>query len=248
VGKGFGAFVHFVDASGTLIFTDDHVPVPPPEAWVAGQTYTYKRVVLLPDLAPAGALEIRMGLFQAGGRLALTGRGARNEYAAGQLEVTAPEDRAPLAWGDGFYPPEASGGDPFTTRRWMRKEGRVSFRNHGRDVVVILAAETNHTFPETPVVTLQVGSHGVRLPVTSPAPFLERLLIRGRDLGTDRYDDLVLTMSHSFVPRLLGLGDDPRELALWIRGLTVREVLRLDPAVAQGADEAVDLGVPPKST
>jgi hypothetical protein len=108
--KGFGAFVHFVDPSGTLIFTDDHLPAPPPEAWEGGQTYTYKRVVLVPDLASPGPLEIRMGLFSTGGqRLALSGAGARRGYA--------PESTPAASW-------RSSHGR--IGRRWSG--GRVSIR------------------------------------------------------------------------------------------------------------------------
>jgi hypothetical protein len=124
----------------------------------------------------------------------------------------------------------------------MQKAGKVTFRNRGKDMVVILSAETSHTFPETSVLTLQVGNHGLRLPVTSPAPFLERVRFRGKDLGSDRHPDLVLTMSRSFVPKLLGLGDDPRELSLWIHGLLVEDAANLDSAVVLGADVAGELG------
>ena len=244
VEKGFGAFVHFVDSSGTLVFADDHPPVPPPEAWDAGQTYRYRRIVLVPDLAPKGPLEIRMGLFSSTGtRLALSGPGgSRNEYRAGALSVQEAKERAPLVWEDGFYPPEALPGDPFASRRWMQREGRVTFRNRGNDVLVALSAETNHTFPETPVLTFAVGRSALRLPVTSPGPFLERVRFRGRDLGGERHSELRLTMSLSFVPRLLGLGNDPRELSLWIHGLLVEDVGRLDPAVDLGSDQAGDAG------
>jgi len=241
--KGFGAFVHFVDGSGALVFTDDHAPVPPPEIWEPGQSYSYKRVILIPELAPAGPLEIRMGLFSSGGKrlgLGVAG-GTRNEYPSGHLEVLGKKERSPVLFEDGWYPPEAPAGDPFSSRRWMQKEGRVSFRNRGRDVLVALAGETDHTFPETPVLTLETGGRGIKLQITSPGPFLERVRFRGQDLGSDRRALLRLTMSQSFVPKLLGTGDDSRELSLWVLGLLVADVANVDPGVVLGASEAGEL-------
>jgi hypothetical protein len=247
LGKGLNAFVHFVDAkSGSLVFTDDHPPVPPPEAWEGGQNYTYKRVVLVPELALEGPIEIRMGLFSGGGqRLALQGVSrSRNEYATGRMEILGKRERPRVVYGDGWYAPEAPPGDPFSTRRWMQREAQASFRNLGKDVILILSAETNHIFPETPVLTVAVLNHGVRLPLTSPAPFLERIRIRGKDLGGERRAEVRLTMTQSFVPKLLGLGDDSRDLSLWVHGLLVEDMSEVDPAVAEGVLDAVNLQKP----
>jgi hypothetical protein len=247
VGEGLQAFVHFVDPSGALLFTDDHVPVPPPQAWQPGQVYSYKRIVLVPGLLPPGPVAIRMGLFSPKGeRMALRGTSAgRREYKIGDLDVLKNAGRAHLTYEDGWYAPDAPSGDPFTERRWMRREARASFRTRGRDVVVIVEAETTHTFGATPILTLAIAGAGVRLPVTSPDPFLERVRFKAASLGP-RWSELRLSMSESFVPKLLNLGDDTRELSLWVRGLVIGEAGEMDEALAAGAQEAGPLEGPSK--
>jgi len=247
IGESLQAFVHFVDASGALMFTDDHRPVPPPEAWQPGQVYSYKRIVLVPGLLPPGPVTVRMGLFSGKGeRMALKGETTgRREYKVGALEVLRKSARAHLTYEDGWYAPDAPAGDPFTERRWMQKEARASFRTRGRDVVLIVSAETTRTFPETPILTMAIGAIGVHLPVTSPDPFLARIHFKAASLGA-RWSELRLSMSQSFVPKLLNLGDDSRELSLWVHGLVVGEAGELDKALEDGALEAGPLEGPSK--
>ena len=95
VPAGYQAFVHFVGPDGGLLFTDDHVPVPPPASWEPGRTYRHTRAVLVPPGVFAGPVEVRVGLFApgaAGSRLALRGidRGLQ-EYMVGTLRVRGPE-------------------------------------------------------------------------------------------------------------------------------------------------------------
>lgn len=41
----YKVFVHFVDAEGELLFTDDHEPSPPSSAWELGSTIEYARTI-----------------------------------------------------------------------------------------------------------------------------------------------------------------------------------------------------------
>jgi hypothetical protein len=248
LGAGYRSFVHFVDASGVLLFTDDHDPIPAPETWQPGNTYTYDRIVLVPDIPP-GRIEVRMGLFsEKGGRVTLQGTSrGHGEYLAGTLEVLPKTARAPIVYGDGWYRPEAPAGDPFVVRRWMGREAWARFRNRRQDVVVFLSAETTHTFPEPPVLTLALGNRGVTLPLTTSDVFLERVRFRAQDLGEDRWAELRLALSESFVPKLLGLSDDTRDLSLWVRGLHVEDSSGLPGVLQEWVRDAVPLRTNPPS-
>ncbi len=76
-GTSYKVFVHFVDAAGKLVASDDAIPAQwqrPTPGWLAGEYVTDAHTLNLPaDLAP-GAYTLRVGLYEEGGagqRLAL---------------------------------------------------------------------------------------------------------------------------------------------------------------------------------
>lgn len=242
---GYTAFVHFVDPAGVLLFTDDHALVPAPDTWESGKTYSYRRFLLVPDLPP-GKVEIRMGLFSGPNRLHLEGneRGL-HEYVAGAIDLLPRNIKSPLLYAEGWYSPEIPPGDPFVKRRWMGKEATVRFRNRRQDAFVFLEAETNYPYPQTPQLTLSVGNFGVTLPIADQRLFFERVRFRAPDLGDGRWVDLRLRLSGSFVPKLVGLGDDTRELALCVHGLRVADSSDVPRSLQEGARDALEIHVPP---
>ena len=241
------AFVHFVDASNVLLFTDDHVPEPPPSSWEPGRRYSYTRLVLVPPLPFTGNLEMRVGLFDtqgAGGRRTLKGqhRGMQ-EYRVASVELLPDDDRARLTFKDGWYPPESPAGSPFLRTRWMKREAFLEFRNRNKDVILILEGDTADSFfDETPRLTIAVGDQGIVMPVEGPEPLLAKVSFKAEALGEDRWATLRLSMDRWFVPREKGGSADERELSFSLRYVFVGEAERLHPLVRQGAMAAAPLG------
>jgi len=233
--EGYEAFVHFVHPDGAIAFTDDHVPDPPPPSWRPGQTYGYTHTLFAPAGAFPGKLQVRVGLFHPQrGRLGLTGTDAGlQEYVAGEVEVAPGDDRRRLRYGAGWYPPDAPPGDPFGDRRWIRPEAWLAFRNREEDVIAVVRAETNYkAFARPPVLTLAVGPAAASVPIASSAPFETAVRFPAAALGKERWAELKLAMNGSFVPSLLGMNADQRELGLWVHHVFVGPAREVEPVLA----------------
>jgi hypothetical protein len=218
------------------------VPEPPPSEWRPGETRRYTRLLFAPAYAFADELQVRVGLFHPQrGRLILAGtdEGLR-EYVAGQVEIDHADDRRRLRYGRGWYPPDAPPGDPFGDRRWIGPEAWLAFRNHQEDVIAVLRAETNYkAFAKAPVLTLAIGPARAAVPIASSAPFTAAVRFPAAALGKDRWTELSLAMSGSFVPRALGMNADERELGLWVHHVFVGPASEVAPLLASAQIPAV---------
>jgi hypothetical protein len=237
-GQDYEAFVHFVDENGTVLFTDDHRLDPPVGSWKKGATYRYTRTVVVPPLPFTGRLEVRLGLFSSTGqRLALTGtdRGLR-EFRVGELQVGPSSGRYRIVYRGGWHPPDAPAGDFFSQRRWTAREAWAGFRNRGKDVLVVIDAETSlDAFPRPPVVRLAAGEAAAQWTVDRAGRSLHKVRFPAASLGQGRWSELHLSLDQSFVPKKLGINEDQRELGLWVHRLFVGPVDEVPPAVAEGA-------------
>ena len=228
--EDYRALVHFLDSHEVMLFEDDHVPVPPPTQWQAGQTYTYKRTKFIPIYPYVGDVQIRMGMYPQDGRgerLALKGEDAGlREYKVGKMVLQPQTENIFLVYKEGWHNPEASPQNPSVERTWTKKDALVSFKNPKEDVVIYLEADTNaKAFAAPPVLTLSVnGNTGVQIPIENSDPFLKKIRVKAADLGTDEWVDLRLAMSESFVPKAKGVNaHDDRELGLLVHHLFVAE-------------------------
>ncbi len=229
IGQDYRAFVHFLDSHEVILFTDDHVPTPPPASWEPGQTYTYTRTVFVPIVAYVGPVEVRMGLqpVARGERLALKGDDAGlREYRVAKMESLPQTENIFLVYKEGWHNPEAAAHNPSIEHTWTKKEALVSFKNPKKDVVVYLEADTNtKVFDQPPVLTVAVGGKvGVVLPIENSEIFLKKIKVKAADLGSDEWVDLKLSMNQSFVPKLKGVNaTDERELGVLVYHLYVGE-------------------------
>jgi len=233
--EGFSAFVHFVYPGGAIAFTDDHVPEPPPRTWRPGETHRYTRTLFAPADAFADKLQVRVGLFHPErGRLVLAGADVGlQEYVAAQVELARADSRRRLRYGSGWYAPEAPPGDPFGNRRWIQPEAWLAFRNHQQDVIALVRAETNYAaFARPPVLTLAVGSVAAAVPIAGSAPFTAAVRFPAMALGKDRWAELKLAMSGSFVPSAIGMNPDQRELGLWVHHIFVGPASEIAPLLS----------------
>lgn len=231
IDPGYRALVHFLDSHEVVLFTDDHVPTPPPETWEPGQTYTYSRTVFVPIYPYVGEVHLVMGLYPSigrGERIPLKGEdlGLRG-YRVGRMELLPQTENIFLVYKEGWHNPEAHPENPSVERTWTKKEGLVSFKNPKQDVVVYLQADTCvKCFPRPPVLTVSVGDKvGLTVPIQDAQVFLKKIRVKAEDLGTDEWVDLRLAMNQSFVPKLLTppLNNDDRELGLLVYHLYVGE-------------------------
>jgi len=77
----YWVFVHVLDPTGELLWTDDHLPNPPTSTWKPGQTIEYTRTVFVPNYPYIGEAVIRLGMYDrtTSNRLPLSGQQASRD-------------------------------------------------------------------------------------------------------------------------------------------------------------------------
>jgi hypothetical protein len=247
--QDYRVLVHFLDSHKVVIFTDDHLPPTPTTQWEAGKTITYQRTVFVPVFPYVGDVTVVMGLYPAAGRaerVALKGDNAGlREYKVAKLEFQPQTENIFLVYKDGWHNPEAHPQNPSIERTWTKKDALVSFKNPRKDAVLYLEADTCFKcFQEPPTLTVSVNNKaGVSVPIESAAVFLKKIRFKAEDLGTEDWVDLRLSMSQSFVPKLLTppMNNDDRELGLLVYHLFVGEADKLGSLPAETVVDAAPL-------
>ena len=252
--QDYRALSHFLDSHKVPLFTDDHVPVPPPSSWEANKTYTYQRTVFIPVYPYVGPAQVVMGLYPAAGggeRVAMKGEdvGLR-AYKVASLELLPQTENIFPVYKEGWHSPESSPSNPSQERTWTKKEAVVSFKNPKKDVILYLEADTNYkAFSEPPVLTIAVNDKtGLVVPIENSEVFLKKVRFKAADLGSEDWFHLKLAMSQSFVPKNLNppLNNDDRELGLLVYHLYVGEADKVGELPAREVVDAAAL--PPPST
>jgi hypothetical protein len=241
--QNYWALVHFLDNHNVMLFSDDHLPEPPPTNWEPGKTYSYTRTRFVPVYPYVGEVEVRMGLYPQparGERPALKGedRGFR-EYRVATIELLPQTENIFLVYKEGWHNPETQPDNPSLERNWTKKEALVSFKNPKKDVLVYLEGDTCvKCFTKVPEVTLSVGNNvGLRFPVEGPQVYLKKVRVKAADLGTDEWTDLRIATNESFVPANLSppMNNDDREL-----GFNVYHLYVVDAEQAGQVEGVVD--------
>jgi hypothetical protein len=253
VPAGYRAFVHFLDSHKVVLFTDDHIPVPAPETWEPGKSYSYKRTVFVPIYPYVGEAQVAVGLYPAAGRgarIMLKGQdlGLR-AFKVADIELLPQTENVFLVYKEGWQNPEAHPENANVERTWTKKEALVSFKNPQKDVVIYLEAATSPKFfPQPPVLQVMVGDKvGVTVPIEGSELFLKRIRVKAEDLGKAEFVDLKLSMNESFFPNKLNppLNNDDRELGLLVYHLYVGAAAQLGPLTGLEVADAGPLAPPP---
>ena len=229
--KDYWALVHFLDNHEVMLFSDDHLPEPPPSTWEPGKTYTYTRTRFVPVYPYVGEAEVRMGLYPhpgRGERPALKGedRGF-HEYKVASIELLPQTENIFLVYKEGWHNPETHPDNPSVERSWTKKEALVSFKNPRKDVIVYLEGDTCvKCLTKVPEITLSVGGKtGLRFTIDGPQVYLKKVRVKAEDLGAEEWVDLRIATSESFVPMNLNppLNNDDRELGFNVYHLYVAD-------------------------
>jgi hypothetical protein len=223
----YRVMVHFVDADGGVMWTDDHNPPVPTSQWKPGQTIEYTRTTFLPVYPYLGQATIQIGLYNPSTqrRLVLAGEDAgQRAYKAAAIELEPQSEGIFVVYGDGWQPAEVSPQNSLDEWRWTKQEASWSFRNPKRDVVVYLDLDGRpDAFPAPQQVTVKAGDQVVdSFTVTSPDRMLRTIEIAAAALGTGDVVTMTLGVDRTFVPaRLPGGGSDDRQLGVRVFHLVV---------------------------
>ena len=235
-------FVHFLDREGALLFTDDHVPSPPPDVWQPGASYSCRRIVLTPAFPYSGPVTVAMGLYaeDTGARVHLGGQDlGQQRVRVAQFELEARDRDLPVRC-EGLYEPEAALAAPLAVWRFLGREASCTFPNPHEDVVLFLRTDLEpegFTAPPRLSITSTMRRDGAswyeaELPLVHEATVI-RVRVAARLLGKGDEAGFRLSMSTTYVPARLG-GADARELSLRLFGIYAARARNLAPELVEG--------------
>ena len=217
----YRVFMHFLDADGELMFTDDHDPPVPTTSWELGQEITYDRRMIVPVYPYIGEVTVAVGLYSPvqGDRLPLAGDHlGQRSYRVATLEMTPQSESAFLLFEDGWYPTETTPEDP--TREWQWTTGRatISFRNPRADAMLHLEVVGRPDLFDTPqVLTLRVEDRVLAtLEMASEEVTYHVIPVSAASLGDAETVTLAFNVDQTFVPSVVTNGEstDGRELGI----------------------------------
>jgi len=142
--KDYTVFVHFLDADGELMFTDDHQPPVPTSQWKAGTPVVYSRTMFLPKFPYEGATSVVVGMYlpSSGERVKMEGEvTGQREYKVASFNLKLQSDAPFVVFTEGWHEAEVSGEGTGVEWQWTRKEGTLAFKNPMRDAVLYLQVD-----------------------------------------------------------------------------------------------------------
>lgn len=212
-------FVHFLDADGELLWTDDHEPPAGMAGWKPGTAVEYTRTTFAPKLPYVGELQIEAGLFSrgTGQRLPLqaVAKGQRS-YDVGRLNLRLPGEALLVVFKEGWHATEqAEGSAP--EWQWSRGSATLAFRNPKRDAVLYLDVDRAGGFPEKQAVSVRLGDVVVDTFLLGAGEgLLRKVPLTVAQLGSGDASEVRLSVDRTFIPaELPGSGStDARELGV----------------------------------
>jgi hypothetical protein len=197
-------FVHWVNAAGELLWTDDHVPPVPLQQWRPGTPVEYDRTMFVPRISAAGPVQLLVGVYApaTGARLPLSGEAVgQRAYPAATLEMRPDPSAVFVAFGDGWHNPEV-GQTLGREWRWSKESGRVAFRNPQRAAELWLELDQPvKALPAPQQVEVRVG--GTTIDTFSLPPetlHIQRTPLTVEAMGSGETVEVEIVPSASFVP------------------------------------------------
>ncbi len=224
-------FVHFIDPLDTLAFTADHRPPKSTRDWKPGEVVEYRRVVFIPDYLYPGTYRVVLGIYDASGaypRIPLQGpkETSRRAYQVGEVEVFPPPLQPLVRYVDGWYDLEANPADPAQRWRWTTRRAVAQLLNPKKGARLYIELDSNRdAFQDTPQrVTLSLNGRPLdEWALRDPGPALKIYPLTAERLGLEEYVTLEVRVDRTFVPAVLGLGSDARELGVRVFHLVLQE-------------------------
>jgi hypothetical protein len=211
-------FVHFVDADGEQMWTDDHDPPTPTTEWKPGQTVEYTRTVFAPVYPYVGPARVLAGLYDPGSgervRFSGTERGGR-AYEVAQFELLPQTENVFLIFKDGWHAVESAPDNSMVEWQWTRKEATLAFRNPRRDSVLYFQADNPSTAATAArQVELRLGEQLLQTVALGPDGPVHKIALPAAAMGERDMVEIRLVADQTFVPALEpgAQSKDPREL------------------------------------
>jgi hypothetical protein len=217
----YWVFVHFLDADGELMWTDDHQPATPTRRWKPGETIEYERTMFVPKFPYTGQTVVEIGLFsrQTNQRLPLSGdtKGQRS-YTVASFDLQPQNDTQFVVFKDGWHPTEVADDAIGTEWQWSKKEATLTFRNPKRDVTIYLQLDRPVAGYSEPLnVQIRIGEAVVDAFSLAPKQAeLRKFPVTAPRLGSADTVEMKIVVDRTFVPAQVPelKSTDPRELGV----------------------------------
>jgi len=197
----YRVFVHFLDADGELMFSDDHAPPTPTMSWRPGQVITYERRTIVPVYPYIGEATIAIGLHSPvmGDRLPLAGEHlGQRAYRVATMEMAPQSESGFLVFEDGWHRAESV----------PRADSTLYLEVNGRPELFDVPQILTVAIEDTVIATLELASleptyHVIPIPAAS--------------LGVADAVALTLNVDPTFVPSAVTDGEDPDDRELGVQ-------------------------------
>lgn len=220
--EDYWVFVHFIDADGELMWTDDHQPPTPTTQWKPGATIEYPRTMFVPKFPYVGQTRVEIGLFspKSNERLPLAGetRGQR-AYQVATFDMKLQSDNLFVVFRDGWHETEVGSEGSGQEWQWSKKDATLSFRNPQRDVRLFLQADqpAAAAFADPQHVDVRIGDASIDSFVLTPDHTeLRRIDLPAAQLGGAETVEVTISVDRTFVPASIPAmrSNDARELGI----------------------------------
>jgi hypothetical protein len=207
-------FVHMLDASGTLLWTDDHQPAALSAA--AGDApVVYRRTMFVPRTTPTGRVRIEAGLFSRtdGARIPT----APETPATGGFDVGPAADAPFVVFGEGWHAAERVPQQQANEWRWSKGDARLSFRRPRRDAELTLEVDQPVNSVGVQTVELRAGTDLIATFEVEPGvPRIHTVSLPDARMGNGPMVELNLHVQPTFVPANMPnlTSSDTRELGV----------------------------------
>jgi hypothetical protein len=219
--EDYWVFVHFLDANGELMWTDDHQPTTPTREWKPGAAVEYSRTVFLPKFPYTGTTVVEVGLFspKSGQRLPLSGQtSGQRSYHVASFDLQPQNDNQFVVFKSGWHPTEVADDEVGTEWQWSKKEATLTFRNPRRDVLFYLQVDRPvNPFAEPQHVSVMIGDTAVdQFELGANHVELRKFPIDAAQLGTADTVEMRIVVDRTFIPLNIPAlkSTDPRELGV----------------------------------
>ncbi len=214
-------FVHFLDADGEMMWTDDHQPPVPTSQWKPGQTIEYTRTMFVPKFPYSGDASVVIGLYspKTNARVPLSAetRG-QHEYTVAKFSLHPQTDNLYVVFKDGWHETEVAEQVAGLEWQWSKKTATLAFRNPMRDVVFYLLCDQPVQGLGAPQhVELRIGEMTIdRFELPAGPRELRKVDLTAAQLGTGETVEVTVAVDRTFVPATITQlkNSDSRELGI----------------------------------
>ena len=206
--RNYRVFVHFSDASGHQLWTDDHLPPTPTSEWKPGSTIEYTRTMFIPKVPYTGDTTIDLGLYLPGvdDRVPLKGNAiGKYAYKVGTLGVQPQVTNTLVLFHDGWHEEEIVRDSPGVEWRWSKQTSTMRFRNPNRDVTFMIDLDQPQAdLPMPQHIELRAGTTTLDSFTVTPGDHLVRTVnIPAAAIGPAETAELTMTVDPTFSPAYL---------------------------------------------